>query len=119
MINNYLNQVTPMESIIITIAGGLILCSAVYLLVQSMTYSLKTENVNLTNKVNILLKDIQHLESQIREKPIDDVSLLRKVTRVEVIDEKGRSYINWKKNNNVTASTQDEGRTLKIFIDQN
>lgn len=108
-----------MGSITITIAGALILCLAVYLLVQSMTYALKTENVNLTNKIKILLKDIHHLELQVRNKPIDDVSLLRKVTRVEVIDEKGKSYINWKKNNNVTASTQDEGRTLKIFIDQN
>jgi len=38
-------------------------------------------------------------------------------TRVEVIDEKGRSYVNWKPTNKVRISMQDEGRTAKIFID--
>lgn len=38
------------------------------------------------------------------------------VTRVEVIDEKGRSYVNWDKDNVVWVELQDEGRTLKIFI---
>jgi hypothetical protein len=38
------------------------------------------------------------------------------VTRVEVIDEKGRSYVNWKDGNKVILSYQDEGKTLKIFI---
>jgi len=41
---------------------------------------------------------------------------LEKVTRVEVIDEKGRSYVNWNKNNQVFISLQDDNRTLKIFI---
>lgn len=41
---------------------------------------------------------------------------LESVTRVEVIDENGRSYVNWNKNNVVKAVTQDGGRTLKIFI---
>ena len=41
------------------------------------------------------------------------------VTRVEVIDENGRSYVNWNKNNIVNISIQDEGRTMKIFIDKN
>lgn len=41
-----------------------------------------------------------------------------KVTRVEVIDEKGRSYVNWKKDNKVELSLQDDGRTLKVFIQQ-
>ena len=38
-------------------------------------------------------------------------------TRVEVIDQKGRSYVNWKPTNKVRLSMQDEGRTAKIFID--
>ncbi len=42
---------------------------------------------------------------------------LEDCTRVEVIDEKGRSYVNWKPTNKVRISTQDEGRTLKIFVD--
>jgi hypothetical protein len=36
------------------------------------------------------------------------------VTRVEVIDSKGRSYVN-KSAAKVELSLQDEGRTLKIF----
>jgi hypothetical protein len=39
-----------------------------------------------------------------------------KVTRVEVIDENGRSYVNWNDNNKVELSFQDEGKTLKVFI---
>jgi hypothetical protein len=39
-----------------------------------------------------------------------------KVTRVEVIDEKGRSYVNWDKDNLVRIDLQDDQRTLKIFI---
>lgn len=38
-------------------------------------------------------------------------------TRVEVIDEKGRSYVNWKPTNKVRLSVQDDGKTAKIFID--
>jgi hypothetical protein len=40
------------------------------------------------------------------------------VVRVEVIDENGRSYVNWNKDNIVNISIQDEGRTMKIFIRQ-
>jgi hypothetical protein len=40
------------------------------------------------------------------------------VVRVEVIDENGRSYVNWNKDNVVNISIQDEGRTMKIFIHQ-
>lgn len=39
-----------------------------------------------------------------------------KITRVEVRDQKGRSYVNWKPENQVELSLQDENRTLKIFI---
>lgn len=38
------------------------------------------------------------------------------VNRVEVIDNKGRSYVNWKHKLGVQLSLQDEGRTLKVFI---
>jgi hypothetical protein len=38
------------------------------------------------------------------------------VTRVEVIDQDGRSYVNWDDNNKVKLSFQDDGRTLKVFI---
>lgn len=42
---------------------------------------------------------------------------LQKVTRVEVIDAKGRSYTNWNVKQ-VIASLQDNDRTLKLFIDE-
>jgi len=40
------------------------------------------------------------------------------VTRVEVIDSRGRCYVNWKAGNKVELSLQDEGRTLKVFISE-
>ena len=40
-----------------------------------------------------------------------------KVNRVEVIDQEGRSYVNWKPSNKTSISIQDDGRTLKIFIE--
>jgi hypothetical protein len=43
---------------------------------------------------------------------------LSQVTRIEVIDENGRVYVNWKEENKVMISLQDDGRTLKIFISQ-
>lgn len=39
-----------------------------------------------------------------------------RVTRVEVIDQKGRSYVNFKQNNEVELELQDDGLTLKVFI---
>jgi hypothetical protein len=39
-----------------------------------------------------------------------------KVTRVGVIDEDGRSYVNWDDNNKVELSFQDNERTIKVFI---
>jgi len=41
---------------------------------------------------------------------------VKNCTRVEVIDENGRSYVSWDDRNEVKISVQDEGRTLKIFI---
>lgn len=43
---------------------------------------------------------------------------LKKIKRVEVIDNEGRQYVNWNMDNIVTVSVQDDGRTLKIFIDR-
>lgn len=47
-----------------------------------------------------------------------DLSQLQnnQLTRVEIIDKKGRSYVNWNKDNEIELSYQDDGRTLKIFI---
>jgi len=41
---------------------------------------------------------------------------LPSLSRVEVIDENGRSYVNWHSQNRIEYSFQDGGRTLKIFI---
>jgi len=47
-----------------------------------------------------------------------ETNLINKVTRVEVIDQDGRSYVNWNKTNKVELSFQDDARTLKVFISQ-
>ncbi len=44
--------------------------------------------------------------------------LIKDVTRIEVIDENGRSYVNKNDGNKVWISLQDDGRTMKVFIDQ-
>ena len=40
------------------------------------------------------------------------------INRVEVIDENGRSYVNWKPTNRTKLQVQDNGRTLKVFVSQ-
>lgn len=41
----------------------------------------------------------------------------KRITRIEVIDQSGRSYVNWDENNDVWYQLQDDGRTLKVFVD--
>ena len=41
---------------------------------------------------------------------------LKNCTRIEVIDAKGRSYVNWHPDNIVKLDMQDDGRTIKVFI---
>ena len=54
------------------------------------------------------------------KKPKTEDNLIHypKCTRVEVIDENGRSYVNWNSKNQIKVSTQDDGKTIKIFISQ-
>lgn len=40
----------------------------------------------------------------------------QKVTRLEVIDCTRRVYVNWNSDNVVSVQLQDDGRTLKVFI---
>lgn len=47
---------------------------------------------------------------------LPQVTLLEKVNRVEVIDQNGRSYVNWKPTNKTEISFQDNGSTLKVFV---
>jgi hypothetical protein len=44
---------------------------------------------------------------------------LTSVNRVEIIDEKGRRYVNCDNNNYVKILVQDDNRTIKIFISKN
>ena len=48
---------------------------------------------------------------------LESLQDLPKCTRVEVIDKEGRSYVNFQPTNKVKLSMQDDGRTVKIFID--
>lgn len=43
---------------------------------------------------------------------------LNGVTRLEVVDAEGRSYTNWKVRD-IVISLQDDGRTLKLFLQEN
>ena len=45
---------------------------------------------------------------------VDGIIKLPRVTRVEVIDDNGRSYVNY--NVEVELSYQDDARTLKLFL---
>lgn len=56
-----------------------------------------------------------------KELSITDVMVMlptAMINRVEVIDEKGRSYVNWKSTNRIELHIQDSGRTLKVFVTQ-
>jgi hypothetical protein len=41
------------------------------------------------------------------------------ITRVEVITDTGRDYVNWEEDNKITTSLQDDGKTLKVFVTNN
>ena len=75
-------------------------------------------------KGNVTVRNINPTQAILTEEDIDllieavqvvemDTS---KVTRVEVIDNEGRKYANWKDDNKVEVQFQDKKRTLKIFI---
>ena len=43
---------------------------------------------------------------------------MTRITRVEVITDTGRDYVNWEDDNNITVSYQDNEKTLKIFVNK-
>lgn len=70
-----------------------------------------------TERFNLLWETFESYIKDDMEKnkaniPADDI---RRVTRLEVIDENGRSYTHMKVTNKA-FSFQDEGKTLKIFL---
>jgi len=49
---------------------------------------------------------------------VKELEAMNNVTRFEVIDQKGRSYVHYlDKNESIRYSLQDADRTLKVFID--
>jgi len=61
-------------------------------------------------------------EFKIKHITEDRLTKLDKCTRVEVIDESGRAYVNWDSDKEscveVSISMQDNERTLKVFINK-
>jgi len=43
---------------------------------------------------------------------------MTRTTRVEIITDTGRDYVNWDDDNDITTSRQDDGRTLKVFVNK-
>ena len=41
---------------------------------------------------------------------------MTRITRVEIITDTGRDYVCWEDDNDITVSYQDDGRTLKVFV---
>ena len=41
---------------------------------------------------------------------------MTRITRLEVITDTGRDYVCWEEDNDITVSYQDDGRTLKVFV---
>ena len=41
---------------------------------------------------------------------------MTRITRVEIITDTGRDYVCWEEDNDITVSYQDDGRTLKVFV---
>ena len=66
-----------------------------------------------------LLDDFANiLREQVKNNVVLDgvMPVLDTCNRVEVIDNDGRSYVNWKDTNKVEISMQDNNRTMKVFI---
>lgn len=43
---------------------------------------------------------------------------MTRIIRFEVIDENGRSYVNWEDDNDVSWQLQDNEKTLKVFVNK-
>lgn len=84
------------------------------------TVSIRIVSLNkqkdLSNKTELFDKNGKALSIADVMAMLPFVTLLEKVNRVEVIDQKGRSYVNWQPTNKTELSLQDDGKTLKVFI---
>jgi hypothetical protein len=70
----------------------------------------------MDNRIDLFDKDGNALSIENVFALLPPLLYLKKVDRVEVVDQKGRSYVNWNTNNKTEISFQDDGKTLKIFI---
>ena len=57
----------------------------------------------------------EELADKLTKELVDKLEDTTQCTRLEVIDEHGRAYVN-RDCKSIEAQVQDEGRTLKIFI---
>lgn len=70
----------------------------------------------MSNKTELFDKNGKVLNIADLMAMLPPVTFLEKINRVEVIDQKGRSYVNWKPTNKIEISLQDDCQTLKVFI---
>ena len=90
--------------------------------INNNAYELPESTVSeVLGKIEAISYDVQR--QQLKDKVIRQLvnklrtlTSMENVTRVEVIDENGRSYTNHHKSNTVELSLQDEQQTLKVFI---
>lgn len=78
--------------------------------------------VNVVNMDDAVVVDDKNHSSLVVNKNTfykSHLTTLPRCTRVEVIDDKGRSYVNWEEGNVVKFELQDDGKTLKVFINKN
>lgn len=61
--------------------------------------------------------ELKNEENKMSNKKSTQLSEFNKVNRVEVIDDKGRSYVKYDVKS-IHTSIQDDNKTLKIFINK-
>ena len=81
-----------------------------------MYFTLDKTVKDMSNKIELFDKNGEALSIADVMAMLPPVIFLEKVNRVEVIDQNGRSYVNWEPTNKTELSLQDDGKTLKVFI---
>ncbi len=83
---------------------------------NAISYCIENNDVNTaTNRIMEFIRDEKEAINFI-QRCTQLPTLLENTNRVEVIDQKGRTYVNWKPTNKVELSLQDDKKTLKVFI---
>ena len=70
----------------------------------------------MSEKIELFDKDGKSLTVNDVMSMLPPITLLDKVNRVEIIERGERSYVNRKSTNKTEISLQDNGKTLKVFI---